>query len=140
MKNIKINNRMTPVFVLKETDSRIVYIPVNHLHRVDYDRLKEIEKAGGNDMLAQMRRTKLSNGINALTAYDKVIQVADKVDDNHVVRLKKPEELDSITTSEPEQKTVKTAPAKSETTTDDKPAPKRRGRKPKSETTESDSE
>jgi hypothetical protein len=136
MKNIKIDGRMTPVFVLKETDNRIVYIPVNHLHRVDYDRLKDIEKAGGNDMLAQMRRTKLSNGMNSLAAYDKVIQVADKANGNNVARLKKPDEVDDIALSEP-MKTVETKSEAAPTETTDKPTPKRRGRKPKAEADDS---
>lgn len=74
MKVVRVNGRASKVFVLKETDESLVYIPLSSIQRVDYTRLLEIEKRGG-DMLNEMRKTKLDNGINALTQYDDVIQV-----------------------------------------------------------------
>ena len=79
MKDIRVNGRFMRVFVLTESDERIIYIPIKSLHRTDYDRLLDIEKrCGGNrSMLEEMKKTKLENGKNALTLYDNIIQVAD---------------------------------------------------------------
>ena len=79
MKVIKVKGKPTQGFVLKETDEGIVFIPVKYLHRVDYERLKEIEAKNPNDMLGELKKTKLSNGINALVQYDKSIIVVPKV-------------------------------------------------------------
>lgn len=75
MKVIKVKGKPTQGFVLKETDESIVFIPVKYLHRVDYERLKEIETKNPKDMLGELKKTKLSNGINALVQYDKSIIV-----------------------------------------------------------------
>ena len=93
MKVVRINGRNVKVFVLQETETALVYIPVNAIQRVDYNRLLEIEKRGGN-MLNEMRKTKLDNGRNALTQYDNIIQVMhfapSKKDEG--VRIPKPED------------------------------------------------
>lgn len=77
MKNIKINGLTRRVFVLKEADERIVYIPIKYLHRVDYDQLIEIQKeAPPGMMLEALKKVKLKNGRNALLQLDSVIHVA----------------------------------------------------------------
>lgn len=92
MKDIRIDNRSARVFVLKETDDRIVYIPLKVLHRVDYDRLLKIEQEAGDKMLERMSETVLDNGRNALVQYDGLIQVMKKNSETTGERLKKPEE------------------------------------------------
>ncbi len=91
MKDIRINGRNQRVFVLKETDERVVYIPVKALHHVDYIRLKDIEAKGGV-MLDRMSETTLDNGRNALVQYDDLIQVLVKTGKNTGERLLKPDE------------------------------------------------
>jgi len=91
MKDIRINGRNQRVFVLKETDERVVYIPVKALHHVDYIRLKDIEAKGGI-MLDRMSETTLDNGRNALVQYDDLIQVLVKTGKNTGERLLKPDE------------------------------------------------
>lgn len=91
MKDIRINGRNQRVFVLKETDERVVYIPVKALHHVDYIRLKDIEAKGGI-MLDRMSETTLDNGRNALVQYDDLIQVLVKTGKNTGERLLKPSE------------------------------------------------
>lgn len=93
MKDIRIDGRMQRVFVLKETDSRVVYIPVKSLHRVDYEFLTNAEKgvSRGTDLLDILSEAKLSNGRNALVCYDKLIQVMVK-NGKEGSRLRKPDE------------------------------------------------
>lgn len=74
MKVVKIDGRSVKVFVLQENDESLAYIPVNAIAEVDYKRLTEIEKKGG-EMLREMSRTTLDNGRNALVQYDNVIQI-----------------------------------------------------------------
>lgn len=81
MKDIRIDGRMNRVFVLKDADERIIYIPIAMCHRVDYERFKEIAEINPGNMLDQMKRTKLSNGRNALTQYDSIIQVGVYLDE-----------------------------------------------------------
>jgi len=78
MRRLIINGQTKRVFVLSETEKRIVYIPVASLHRVDYERLKAIEEKNPESMLEEMKETTLDNGRNALVVYDKLIQVANK--------------------------------------------------------------
>lgn len=79
MKDIRVDGAFQRVFVLTESEDRIVYIPLKHLHRTDYDRLVAIEKAAGRgEMLTEMRKTVLDNGKNALVLYDSIIQVLKK--------------------------------------------------------------
>jgi hypothetical protein len=103
MKDIRVNGKNIRVFVLKETSDRIVYIPLKTLHRVDYDRLLDIESVAAKQstaMLDLMSTYKLDNGRNALVQYDKIIQVLKKiVTASGIVgeRLPKPEEaLDQV--------------------------------------------
>lgn len=95
MKDIRIDGRLARVFILKEDANSLVYIPVKALFRVDYDRLTEIEERGG-EMLKEMQRTTLDNGINALKQYDKIIQVLKYSSSDKKVgtRYPKPEEED----------------------------------------------
>ena len=81
MKDVRISGRMARVFILKETPDRLVYIPLKTLHRIDYDRLLEIESLSTKNhvsMLDLMATYKLDNGRNALLQYDKIIQVLQK--------------------------------------------------------------
>ena len=88
MKDFRIDGVLQRVFVLAESDVRVVYIPVKALHRVDYNRLLEME-ARNKNLLQELNRTVLDNGANALVLYEKIIQVFDKASGK---RLKKPEE------------------------------------------------
>lgn len=94
LKRFKIDGRMQEVFVLRETDSRVVYVPVKSMHRTDYERFKKMtsEKPPRVDMLDYMSKTKLSNGMNALVQYDRLIQVAN-IHNNIGTRVKKTEEI-----------------------------------------------
>lgn len=98
MKDIRIDNRMQRVFILKETDDRIVYIPVKALLRIDYDRLLKIEK-DGKEMLDTMSKATLDNGINALVQYDNLIQVMMKTKEGVGQRLRKPDEPEAKVTA-----------------------------------------
>lgn len=94
MKDVKINSRLQRVFVLKESEDRLVYIPVKSLHRVDYERLKKMsgEKPPRMDLLDFMAKKKLDNGINALVQFDGLIQVSKQFGHSNL-RLKKPDEV-----------------------------------------------
>lgn len=144
MKDVRIDGRLTRVFVLKESEDRLVYIPLKVLHRIDYDRLVAIEnavKGGGMSMLERMSEVKLDNGRNALTQYDSLIQVMNKtVIDGRAagVRLRKPGEPEDLTP--PAKETVaavngvpveKTSTQATSGEIPDKPARKRPGPKPK---------
>lgn len=116
MKDIRVNGKLQRVFILTESDSRYVYIPLKHLTRVDYNRLLEIEGKGG-DMLTEMKKTKLDNGRNALAQYDSIIQVAIKETDKQVMRVPKPDEPESYSVSteltrKEEEKTTPAEPKK----------------------------
>lgn len=125
MKDIRVEGRLQRVFVLKETDERIVYVPLKSLTRKDYERLLDIEGKGG-EMLTEMRRTTLDNGRNALSQYDNIIQVVTKLNEKEGVRLRKPDEPQA-----PSVAPEKTEP-KAETVSETQEAPKRkRGRPPK---------
>lgn len=90
MKDVRIDGKLQRVFVLKEKEDRIVYIPVKALHRKDYERLKDIEQRGG-EMMKEMHKTTLDNGRNALELYDNIIQVV-KLGAGTGKRLRKPDE------------------------------------------------
>lgn len=94
MQDIRVNGRLQRVFVLKQTDERVVYIPVKTLHRVDYDRLKKMEesKPANLPLLDFMSKQKLDNGRLALVQFDKLIQVATLDASGDAVRLTKPDE------------------------------------------------
>lgn len=96
MKNLIIDGRIQRVFVLLETDERIVYIPLNGIHRVDYRRLLDIEEKAGdkNDMLEIMKNYTIpENNRNALVQFEGIIQVMKKNDNNKGERVKKPDEV-----------------------------------------------
>jgi hypothetical protein len=97
LKDITIDNRLNRVFVLLESDERIVYIPIKgHIALVDFNRLSEManKAAGTRSMLDEMKRTTLDNGINALKLYENIIQVLIKSPVNQKAgqRLPKPSE------------------------------------------------
>lgn len=97
MKDFNIDGKATRVFVLAETENRVVYIPVKNLHRVDYDRMTELESNPENkDLLKAMSRSTLSNGMNCLTQFENIIQIMD-IADGKGTRIKRPEELQGIT-------------------------------------------
>lgn len=91
-KDIRIDGKLARVFVLAENNERIVYIPIKALNRVHYDQLTDISNANPTNMLEEMRKTKLSNGRNALTVFDSITQVLIKETDEEGSRLPKPDE------------------------------------------------
>lgn len=94
LKRFKIDGRMQEVFVLRQSDTRIVYVPVKSMHRVDYERFKEMStaKPPRADLLEYMSKTKLKNGVNALVQYDNLIHVAN-INKDGGTRIKKTEEI-----------------------------------------------
>lgn len=102
-----IQTQKKRVFVLREDENAIVYIPVKALMRVDYERIVDIAKKADSDLLTAMRETRLDNGMNALVLYEKSISVKKKV----------------------QEPTPAPAPETAPTETQPEP-PKRRGNKP----------
>lgn len=133
MKNVKIDGKLSRVFVLKETDDSLVYIPVKSLFRVDYEKLCELEKEGG-ELLKVLSKTTLPNGRNALVQYDSLIQVLRYTDEEkkqHGSRLKKPDEV----FAEVEQQAAITEAQATEQTEEQPRQRKRPGPKPGSKRT-----
>jgi hypothetical protein len=93
MKDLTIDGKLQRVFVLAESDERIVYIPVKALNETDYERLVDLEKKNPRDLLGEMGKTTLSNGRNALSVYDSIIQVMEKKTEKAGQRIPKPEEI-----------------------------------------------
>lgn len=136
MKDIRIDNKMQRVFILTESPERIVYIPVKHLHRIDYDRLKEIEAKYSKNLLDGLAKTTLDNGRNALVQYDGIIQVMQKTGSS---RIRKPDEgiFEELKT-EKETRSIDATPTKTAEPTqakaeveEEKPARRKPGPKPK---------
>lgn len=73
-----IQTQKKRVFVLREDEETIVYIPVKSLMRVDYERIVDIAKKADGDLLTAMRDTRLDNGMNALVLYENSIDVKKK--------------------------------------------------------------
>ena len=128
MKTIEVHNKVWKgdkeviqtqkkrVFVLREDETTLVYIPVKALMRVDYDRIVDIAKKADGDLLTALRDTRLDNGMNALVLYENSISVKTKEI--------KPEPAPQPTqepAQEPQPQTSEPQP---------EPQPKRRGRKP----------
>lgn len=142
MKDVRIDNRINRVFVLKETDERMVYIPIKSLHRVDYDRLRKIEAdAGEGNMLDAMARLAVDNGINALVMYDSLIQVLVKTAEKAGDRILKPGEkrpappLVQVVHQPAPQIIYAQAPVVGEQVKQEQPKPRRKpGPKPKPKT------
>lgn len=130
MKTLRIDGRLQKVFVLRETDDRVVYIPVKACFLVDYKKLLELEKRGG-DILKHLSNETLSNGRNALVTYDHLIEVMRKGAEEDGSRLKKPDE--AITEAQ-----LKGEATKEETVAPKEEKPQRRkpGPKPKTQSTE----
>jgi hypothetical protein len=152
MKRLSINGRSKKVFVLSETEHRIIYIPVSACHRVDYERLKKIEAKNPDNMLDELKETKLDNGRNALVVYDKLIQVANRqaglqldkypsVEDNEKIRAVEAALKSGKTVEEAKEVagirkfvsdlTPSTISMKNLVANQEKEPPKRRGRPPK---------
>lgn len=124
MKTIEVDNKVWKgdkqivqtqkkrVFVLREDEKSIVYIPVKALMRVDYERIVDIAKKADGDLLTALRDTRLENGMNALVLYENSISVKTK-------ETKPAPEL---------QQTQETHSTEAQAETE--PQPKRRGRKP----------
>lgn len=120
MKVLRIDGRTAKVFVLKETDDSLVYIPVKSLFRYDYDIMVEMEQRGG-ELLKTMAKEVLPNGRNALVQYDSLIQVARYTDteQTEVRRVRRPDEIfggfvkdEVVVTKEQQAEPVKAEPAK----------------------------
>lgn len=82
LKDIRIQTmsgvRMTKVVVLRETPEAVVYIPLNSIARLDYNRMKEIYSRCEIDMLTSLRDERLDNGRNALVVYQSLIETLQK--------------------------------------------------------------
>lgn len=80
LKDIRIKTlngeRLTKVIILKETEKGIVYIPLNAISRVDYNRLTELyyRTKDKMDLLEALREERLDNGRNGLVVYKDVIK------------------------------------------------------------------
>lgn len=114
MKDIVIDGRLQRVFVLLESDARVVYIGLKSIHKVDYERLLEIEKlAGTRPMLEVMKNYKLpKNNRNALQHFEGIIQVAEKgaTRNQSAIRVRKPNEPEAVLAdAREEEETVKAA-------------------------------
>lgn len=112
LKRFKIDNRMQEVFVLRQSDTRIVYVPVKSMHRVDYERFKEMseQKPPRVDLLDYMSKTKLKNGVNALVQYDNIIHVAN-INKEVGTRIKKTEEIIGSFEHNVQESTAQVTPA-----------------------------
>lgn len=99
MQDIRIDGKLERVFMLRDEKDRMVFIRVKGIHRVDYERLKDMEKetSSNRDLLDVMKDTKLDNGRMALRQYDNIIQIANKQGEDRntplVSRVPKPEEV-----------------------------------------------
>lgn len=80
LKDIRIKTqsgeRLTKVIVLKETKEGIVYIPLNSISRVDYDRFTDMYSRTKDkmDLLKALHEERLDNGRNGLVVYKDVIR------------------------------------------------------------------
>ena len=106
------------VFVLREDEKTIVYIPVKALMRVDYDRIVDIAKKADGDLLSAMRDTRLENGMNALVLYENSISV----------KVKTPKPAPAPTTDEAQQSSGEGQPATEQPRRGRKPGPKPKNR------------
>lgn len=131
MKVLKIDGRTAKVFVLKETEDSIVYIPVKSLFRVDYEILNDLESRGG-ELLKTLANEKLPNGRNGLVQYDNLIQVARYSDDTKQLshRVRRPDEVFGLASGEQTVITKTEAPQPKEEEPK-KPARRKPGPKPK---------
>lgn len=125
MKTLRIDGRLQKVFVLRETDDRLVYIPVKSCFLVDYKKLLDLENRGG-DLLKHLSNETLPNGRNALTQFDNLICVMNKKSDQEGERLRKPEEamLDAAL-GQDNSKVVEDQPKQEEKPARRKPGPKK---------------
>lgn len=98
MKDFTIDGKTQRVFVLTQSDTRVVYIPLKDLHRVDYDRLVEFDKEEG-ELMKVLARSVLDNGMNALTQFESLLQIMDINADGQGTRIRKPVELQSVVSS-----------------------------------------
>lgn len=108
MKNVKINGKERLSFIVKDGDAALIVIPIDILAPVDYKRMAALEAKGG-EMMRIMRDEMLDNGMNCLTQYQHLLIVVPK-DNKPAVSA-----------------TAETVAAMNA----EKPAPKKRGPKPK---------
>lgn len=97
MKDFNIDGKVQRVFVLTESESRVVYIPLKDLHRVDYERLLAFDKEEG-ELMKVLARSVLDNGMNALTQFESLLQIMDVTANGQGTRVRKPVELQGIAT------------------------------------------
>lgn len=95
-RDMRINGKLIRAWILRETDERILYIPVKSMHRVDYEWFRENDKRvpNGSDFLNYMAKTKAKNGQHALKLYEAIIQVAIKNSKTDAQRITKPDEAE----------------------------------------------
>lgn len=136
MKTLRIDGRLQKVFVLRETDDRLVYIPVKACFLIDYKKLLELENRGG-DILKHMSNETLSNGRNMLVTMDSLIEVMHKKTDQDGDRLRKPEEAMIDLSMGEKSKDKDTQPKQAEEPkTEEKPPRRKPGPKPKKKPTD----
>lgn len=99
MKDFNIDGKVQRVFVLTESESRVVYIPLKDLHRVDYERLLAFDKEEG-ELMKVLARSVLDNGMNALTQFESLLQIMDVTANGQGTRVRKPVELQGIATAQ----------------------------------------
>ena len=82
MKHIKIDEKRRHVFVLRENDTRLVFIAADNLDKIDFGRLYELEKRTNKstDLLDLLRDETLSNGNNGLKHFSRLIRLSEKDD------------------------------------------------------------
>lgn len=114
MREVVINGKKRLCFVVTEGEAATIVIPIESIAPVDYRRLTEMSKKGG-ELMSVMRETVLDNGMNALVQYQ-----------NLLVTVRKPKKK----TAPAAQKEEKAEDKKEE---EKKPAPRPRGRPRKSE-------
>lgn len=98
----QILQRKLRVIVLRETDEAIVYIPMNGISRVDYERLKKLYDTSELDLLTTLRDERLDNGRNALVTYKDIICTLDKRPPAPLVSDVVPEPADTGETGQPQ--------------------------------------
>lgn len=77
MRLVNVNGKMKQCFVISEGETNMIVIPIDRITAVDYKRLVELERKGGN-MLKLMRDTRMSNGILAIEVYHRLFVTVPK--------------------------------------------------------------
>ena len=128
LQRIKVGSMTTKAFVLMENDSRMLYIDVKALHRVDYERLKKIAAKYPNNMLEGMRKEKVDNGRMAIVVYDNLIQVLSKPAGEAISKIHDSDNVARIEEAEKGTTEESSGDSSEENAEEEAPTPKKRGR------------